>query len=141
VEPLIQKARLQTLTEITEGMQPLISDRQKVKQIVLNLLTNAIKFTRQGRVTVCASCDAEQSEVRIAVRDTGIGIAEQDREIVFEDFRQADNSVTREYGGAGLGLAICKRLATMIEGHIELESKLGQGSTFTLVIPRRGRRR
>ncbi len=141
VEPLIQKARLQTLTEIAEGMQPLLSDRQKVKQIVLNLLTNAIKFTPQGQVTVWASCDAEQSEVRIAVQDTGIGIAVQDREKVFEDFRQADSSVTREYGGAGLGLAICKRLATMIEGHIELESKLGHGSTFTLVIPRRGRRR
>jgi signal transduction histidine kinase len=112
-----------------------------VKQIVLNLLTNAIKFTPQGQVTVWASCDAEQREVRIAVRDTGIGIAEQDREKVFEDFRQADSSVTREYGGAGLGLAICKRLATMIEGHIELESKLGHGSTFTLVIPRRGSRR
>jgi signal transduction histidine kinase len=141
VEPLIQKARLQTLTEIAEGMQPLLSDRQKVKQIVLNLLTNAIKFTPQGQVTVWASCDAEQREVRIAVQDTGIGIAEQDREKVFEDFRQADSSVTRKYGGAGLGLAICKRLATMIEGHIELESKLGHGSTFTLVIPRRGRRR
>jgi signal transduction histidine kinase len=122
-------------------MQPLLSDRQKVKQIVLNLLTNAIKFTPQGQVTVWASCDAEQREVRIAVQDTGIGIAEQDREKVFEDFRQADSSVTRVYGGAGLGLAICKRLATMIEGHIELESKLGHGSTFTLVIPRRGRRR
>jgi signal transduction histidine kinase len=140
VEPLTQKARLQTLTEI-EPMPPLYSDRQKVKQIVLNLLTNAIKFTPQGFVKVTARSDEERKEVRISVQDTGIGIAPQDREKVFEDFRQADSSVTREYGGAGLGLAICRRLAAMIDGRIELQSALGRGSTFTLVIPRKGKRR
>jgi signal transduction histidine kinase len=79
--------------------------------------------------------------VSIAVQDTGIGIAPHDRDRVFEDFRQADNSVTREYGGAGLGLAICRRLATMLGGRIELKSELARGSTFTLVIPRKGKRR
>ena len=141
VEPLIQKARLQTLTDLPPGIAVVVSDRQKVKQIVLNLLTNAIKFTPQGLVKVSVREDVERAEVSIAVEDTGIGIAPQDHAKVFEDFRQADNSVTREYGGAGLGLAICRRLAKMLDGRIELQSRLGTGSTLTLVIPRRGKRR
>jgi len=139
VEPLIQKARLQVLTDLQPGLQPAWSDRQKVKQIVLNLLTNAIKFTPLGHVKVIVRGDEERREVRIAVEDTGIGIAPQDHDRVFDDFRQADNSVTREYGGAGLGLAICRRLAKMLDGRIELVSNVGAGSTFTLVIPRRGK--
>src|SRR5882672_6976772 len=138
VEPLIQKAKLQVLTDLQHGAALVRSDRQKVKQIVLNLLTNGIKFTPQGEVKVIARVDDE--DVRIAVRDTGIGIAVQDYEKVFEDFRQADSSVTREYGGAGLGLAICRRLARMLDGRIDLESRLAVGSTFTLVIPRGGKR-
>ena len=141
VEPLIQKARLQALTDLPPGISSVFSDRQKVKQIVLNLLTNAIKFTPHGHVKVVVRSDEEQREVRIAVEDTGIGIAPNDHDKVFEDFRQADNSVTREYGGAGLGLAICRRLAKMLDGRIELVSGMASGSTFTLVIPRRGRKR
>jgi signal transduction histidine kinase len=141
VEPLIQKARLQIFTDLPPGIAVVVSDRQKVKQIVLNLLTNAIKFTPQGLVKVIVREDVERAEVSIAVEDTGIGIAPQDHAKVFEDFRQADNSVTREYGGAGLGLAICRRLAKMLDGRIELQSRLGTGSTFTLVIPPRGKRR
>jgi signal transduction histidine kinase len=141
VEPLIQKARLQVFTEVQQPVPEIHSDRQKVKQIVLNLLTNAIKFTRQGHVRVVVRTDEEKRELRIAVQDTGIGIARHDHEKVFEDFRQADSSVTREYGGAGLGLAICRRLAKMLDGRIELDSQLGQGSVFTLVIPRKGKRR
>jgi len=141
VEPLIQKSRLQTLTDLPPGTALVVSDRQKVKQIVLNLLTNAIKFTPHGQVKVMVREDERLGEVGIAVGDTGIGIAPQDQDKVFEDFRQADNSVTREYGGAGLGLAICRRLAKMLDGRIELQSRLGRGSTFTLVIPRKGKRR
>src|SRR5947208_1459157 len=141
VEPLIQKARLQTLTDLPPGTALVLSDRQKVKQIVLNLLTNAIKFTPHGQVKVMVREDERGGEVNIAVEDTGIGIAPQDQDKVFEDFRQADDSVTREYGGAGLGLAICRRLAKMLDGRIELQSRLGRGSTFTLVIPRQGKGR
>ena len=141
VEPLIQKARLQTLTDLPLGTALVVSDRQKVKQIVLNLLTNAIKFTPHGQVKVMVREDERLGEVRIAVEDTGIGIAPQDQDKVFEDFRQADNSVTREYGGAGLGLAICRRLAKMLDGRIELQSRVGRGSTFTVVIPRKGKGR
>ncbi|HTO97426.1 MAG TPA: ATP-binding protein [Myxococcales bacterium] len=142
VEPLIQKAsRLVASTDIPPHLPPVWSDRQKVKQIVLNLLTNAIKFTTEGTVKVIVRTDEEQRELRISVRDTGIGIDPQDHDKVFEDFSQADSSVTREYGGAGLGLAICRRLARMLDGRLELQSQPGAGSTFTLVIPRKGRRR
>ena len=140
VEPLIQRARLQVFTDLQQPVPQLYSDRQKVKQVVLNLLTNAIKFTPEGHVKVVVRED-DDGEVRIAVQDSGIGIAAADQAKVFEDFRQADNSVTREYGGAGLGLAICRRLAKMLDGRIELKSQPGEGSVFTLVIPRRGKRK
>src|SRR4051812_27702676 len=141
VEPLIQKARLQAVFDVPEPDPLVHSDRQKVKQIVLNLLTNAIKFTPQGQVKVRVQSSEDGRELRIAVEDTGIGIAPEDHDKVFEDFRQADSSVTREYGGAGLGLAICRRLAKMLDGRIELQSTRGRGAVFTLVIPRRGKRR
>jgi len=140
VEPLIHKAHLSASTELAADLPPVMSDRQKVKQIVLNFLTNAIKFTPQGAIRVSAGYDAAKDEISLAVNDTGIGIAEQDQRKIFEDFRQADDSVTRQYGGAGLGLSICRRLGNMLEGRITVDSRLGAGSTFTLHVPRRGRR-
>jgi PAS domain S-box-containing protein len=140
VEPLIHKARLSASTELAADLPPVMSDRQKVKQIVLNFLTNAIKFTPQGAIRVSADYDALKDEISLSVNDTGIGIAEQDQRKIFEDFRQADDSVTRQYGGAGLGLSICRRLANMLEGRITVDSRLGAGSTFTLHVPRLGRR-
>jgi signal transduction histidine kinase len=137
VEPLIARAKLTVTAELSATLPALSSDRQKVKQIVLNLLINAIKFTPQGSVKLNASYDEAADEFSIAVLDTGIGIAESDFQAVFEDFRQADNSNTREYGGAGLGLSICRRLATMLGGRIALSSALGAGSTFTLFLPRK----
>ena len=83
---------------------------------------------------------ADLDEISIAVVDTGIGIGADDRERIFEDFRQADNSPTREYTGAGLGLAICRRLAGLLDGRIALDSDIGRGSTFTLVLPREVKR-
>jgi len=105
-----------------------------------SVLTNAIKFTPQGVIRVSAGYDPARDEISLAVKDTGIGIAETDQRKIFEDFRQADDSVTRQYGGAGLGLSICRRLASMLEGRITVDSKLGAGSTFTLHVPRQGRR-
>ena len=140
VEPLIQKARLSASTDLSPDLPSLASDRQKVKQIVLNLLTNAIKFTPQGAVGVRAGYDRSRDEIAVSVQDTGIGIAEKDQQKIFEDFRQADDSVTRQYGGAGLGLSICRRLTNMLGGSITVESRIGTGSTFTLHVPRQGRR-
>src|SRR2546425_12975528 len=79
---------------------------------------------------------SDGDQIAIAVADTGIGISAEDRERIFEYFRQADNSPTREYTGAGLGLTICRRLAGMLDGHITLEREVIRGSTFTLVVPR-----
>ena len=136
VEPIIARSRLAITTLLPDDLPEITSDRQKVKQIVINFLTNALKFTAQGSVDVAARYLPGEDVVVIAVADTGIGIAPEDQERIFEDFRQADSSPTREYTGAGLGLAICRRLAGMLDGCIELTSELGRGSTFTLRIPR-----
>jgi PAS domain S-box-containing protein len=136
VEPLIARSKLTVTTQVDDDLPPLRSDRQKVKQIVINLLTNALKFTPQGWVTVTAACDPATDRMAIAVADSGIGISPKDQDVVFEDFRQADDSPTRQYTGAGLGLAICRRLATMLGGELGVRSALGEGSTFTLVLPR-----
>jgi PAS domain S-box-containing protein len=141
VEPIIARSKLEVVTHVPATLPAMRSDRPKVKQIVLNLLTNALKFTPQGRVTVSARPLPEARQIAIVVTDTGIGIAAGDLAKIFEDFQQADNSSTRLYGGAGLGLAICRRLAGMLEGQITVESKPSTGSAFTLTLPLRPRRR
>ena len=140
VEPIISRSRLAVTSHLAADVPPLKTDRQKVKQIVINFLTNAIKFTPQGSVEVRTEYVAARDQIVIAVADTGIGVSAEDRERIFEDFRQADNSPTREYTGAGLGLAICRRLAGMLDGNITLESETGRGSTFALFVPREVRR-
>jgi signal transduction histidine kinase len=112
----------------------MLSDRQKVKQVVVHLLNNALKFTRQGSVTIRAAYADTPERVTIAITDTGMGIKPGDRERIFEDFQQVDSSVARPHGGTGLGLSICRRLAAMLGGRLELESEVGRGSTFTLVV-------
>jgi PAS domain S-box-containing protein len=141
VEPIVAQSTVHIEAAIDRRLPTVRSDRQKVKQIILNLLTNAIKFTPRGSITLTAAYDGRARALAIAVADTGLGIAPEDQERIFEDFQQADSSTTRAHGGAGLGLSICKRLATMLNGEIRLASKPGVGSTFTLVLPRRGRRR
>jgi signal transduction histidine kinase len=111
-----------------------------VKQILLNLLSNALKFTHQGSVTISARRNTAERTITLVVADTGIGIAPMDQEKIFEDFRQLDNSPTRAYGGTGLGLSICRRLAQMLGGRISVQSQVGKGSTFTLTLPAQGRR-
>ena len=135
VEPLIAGSNLEVTAKIPPGLSVIRSDRQKVKQILLNLLTNALKFTPRGSVTVTCTHHRARREIVIAVSDTGIGIAEADQARIFEAFSQADPVSTRETGGTGLGLAICRRLAAVLGGRITLESKVRQGSTFTLIIP------
>ncbi len=140
-EPVIAKSRLVVTAQTAQGLPLVRSDRQKLKQVLLNLVTNALKFTHEGSVTLEAAHDPEGDQMQLRVRDTGIGVAPSDRERIFEDFRQADNSPTREYGGTGLGLAIVRRLTEMLGGQVSLESTLGEGSTFSVAIPRRLRRR
>jgi signal transduction histidine kinase len=135
LEPIILRSRLTVSLDLQKDLRPISTDRQKVKQILLNLVSNALKFTHEGGVVIRARRVQSERVVKITVADTGIGIAAGDQERIFEDFRQLDNSPTRAYGGTGLGLSICKRLAQMLDGHIALESKVGAGSAFTLVLP------
>jgi signal transduction histidine kinase len=137
LEPLIARSKLDVRTQIGKGLPTLKSDRAKVKQILMNLLSNALKFTPKGSVTVSVQFVRRRGETWISVVDTGIGIAEKDQQAVFQAFRQVDNSPTRQYGGTGLGLAICRRLAHILGGEIRLVSKVNEGSTFTLVLPAR----
>lgn len=116
------------------------TDPGKVRQILLNLVSNAIKFTPEG--TIAVGVEQGDSEIRIYVRDTGLGIDAADQERVFDVFTQVDQSMTRSVGGSGLGLAVSRRLAHLMDGEIELESEVDVGTTFTLRLPaaqRRGR--
>lgn len=109
-------------------------DPARLRQIVFNLLSNALKFTERGSVTIRAEAAAED-RLRIAVRDTGIGIPEDKREAIFESFKQVDAGTTRKYGGTGLGLSICRNLARAMGGEVEVTSIVGEGSTFAVLLP------
>jgi signal transduction histidine kinase len=137
LDPVIARSRLRVGVRLSLSGQPPIvhSDRQKVKQIVVNLLSNALKFTHQGSIEVGVRLHADERTASVSVTDTGIGIAPEHQERIFEDFRQVDEAPSRQYGGTGLGLAICRRLAHALRGRISVESHMGKGSTFTLTIP------
>jgi PAS domain S-box-containing protein len=112
-------------------------DKMRLRQILINLIGNAIKFTEKGEVTVHAYTEERYDTkfLRIDVKDTGIGIAQENLDIIFERFKQGDSSVSRKYGGTGLGLSISRNLANLMRGHITLESELSSGSIFTLTLP------
>ena len=111
------------------------TDGGKVRQIVFNLLSNAIKFTPEGSVRLTTEISADGARIAIIVEDTGIGIAQDQQELVFDAFHQVDSAMTRQFSGTGLGLAICRSLANALGGSITLSSVLGEGSKFTLVLP------
>src|SRR6185437_10814219 len=133
IEPMVKKKQLSFNVDIPSKTLILHTDRTKVKQILLNLLSNAVKFTHHGGIWLNVSKDDE--DLRFDVRDTGIGIREADLESIWEDFRQVDQSRTREFGGTGLGLSITRKLVDALGGHVFAESTFGKGSTFTVVLP------
>ena len=115
----------------------LVGDVTRLRQVLVNLLSNAIKFTHRGEVVITvsgATLDDQRQEISFAVRDTGIGIAEDQQATLFQSFSQVDTSTTRKYGGTGLGLAISRRLAEMMGGRMWVESAVGAGSTFSFTI-------
>ncbi len=112
----------------------IINDSTRLRQVLINLLSNAIKFTETGSVEVRVS--ESPTQLFFSIKDTGIGIAESELEHIFEEFRQVDQTTTRRHGGTGLGLAITKSLVNMMQGKITVESKLGEGSTFCVELPR-----
>ncbi len=123
--------------EVDRGVQGLYSDPTKVRQILLNLLSNACKFTRDGSITVTVDQAVRGSckGVRIQVSDTGIGLDPASLETIFDAFTQAHPSTSREYGGTGLGLAITQRFCLLLNGDINVESKHGEGACFTVWLP------
>ena len=136
VEPLLA-ADVTSASTCDAGLSPMRVDKEKLRQIVINLLSNAAKFTVQGWIELRAQ--ARGDDVSIAVADTGIGIPADKLELIFEEFEQVDASATRAHGGTGLGLAIARRLARLMGGDLHAESILGAGSTFTLTLPLRYR--
>jgi signal transduction histidine kinase len=121
---------------VPEGIGEITADERKFKQILLNLLSNAVKFTPEGgRVDVRAS--RENGKIEVAVADTGIGIAPEDHQAVFEEFRQLGKDYTKKSEGTGLGLALTRKFVELHGGSIRLESTPGKGSTFTFTLPDR----
>jgi len=123
--------------EVTGKMNDVMvyTDRTKLKQILINLIANAIKFTSKGGVKVDIAAIDDNKAVQITVKDTGIGIKQEDFSQLFSEFKQLDSSCTREYSGSGLGLSICKRLTELLNGSVTVESQVGVGSTFTVSMP------
>lgn len=127
------KKGLELKVELNEPLPDLLMDRLRIRQVLLNLVSNAIRFTNTGRVVMSAEVDGKN--VRVSVLDTGPGIAEKDLNIVFEDFRQLDMTSSKRYEGTGLGLALSRRFIEMHGGRMWVESKLGEGSCFHFTLP------
>ena len=139
LHPQAEAKNLALVIELPDRDFELETDDQKLRQVLINLAGNAIKFTQQGSVTLGLEADgAAAGRVIFRVTDTGIGIPQDKQETVFEAFRQADNSTTREYGGTGLGLTISRSLVKLLGGELTVESAPGRGSTFRVSLPLRG---
>ncbi len=134
-EPLVKTKGLRFTLERPPSMEPLVTDPGKLRQILLNLISNAVKFTDQGVVRLTGR--VEDDRIRLEVQDTGIGIEPAHLEKIFEPFFQVEQGLDRKVGGTGLGLNVSRRLARAIGGELVVDSTLGQGSTFTVMCPRR----
>ena len=133
IAPMVADKALTFAVDLPDVVPPIQCDPLRLRQILLNLVGNAVKFTEAGTITV--EVTVESDHALIVVRDSGIGIAPEALPLIFEEFRQVDGSLTRRYGGAGLGLAISRRLAEQMHGAITVESEEGAGSAFTLRLP------
>ncbi|MGQ9569265.1 MAG: ATP-binding protein [Thermodesulfovibrionales bacterium] len=138
MRPMIRNKPVRLLIHIDDNVPSSVKgDPERFQQILMNLMSNAIKFTESGEVEISLNTEAEEDkkiELHLKVRDTGIGIPDDKFNNIFDAFQQADTSTTRRYGGTGLGLTICKRLASLMDGDIWVKSKLGEGSTFHVLI-------
>jgi signal transduction histidine kinase/DNA-binding response OmpR family regulator/CHASE3 domain sensor protein len=133
-DPLAKQKGLTLKTSVEEGCADIETDRQRLEQILKNLLSNAIKFTESGTVELSIGRGTGQ-QVEFRVSDTGIGIAQEQQNAIFEAFRQADGTISRRYGGTGLGLSISRELTRLLGGMISLSSEAGKGSRFTISLP------
>jgi len=133
IMPLAEKKGLALTAAIAPPVGPIVGDRRRVEQVLINLLNNAVKFTEQGEVRI--ESHVEDTRLVTRVIDTGIGIRPEDMDTLFRPFRQVDSGITRQYEGTGLGLSICKRLVETMGGRIWVESAWGKGSTFVFTLP------
>jgi len=133
VEPLAADKKLAFKVEVAPNLPQGRGDERRLTQVLLNLVGNAIKFTDSGEIAIKVAL--ADGAFNVAVRDTGPGISPADQAKLFQEFQQADNSITRKKGGSGLGLAISKRIIEMHGGRIWIDSTLGQGSTFSFTVP------
>jgi CheY-like chemotaxis protein len=136
---LVKEKDIKLIDDTPDQLPTVMADRTRVRQILLNLLQNAVKFTDEGTITLTVDIiedpDTKASFAKLSVRDTGIGISTEDQAMLFERFSQVDSSLTRKVGGTGLGLSITKHLVEMQGGIINLESSVGKGSTFFFTVP------
>lgn len=136
LNPLIKNKNIKLLNRITDDIPTVLADENRLQQIIYNLVGNSIKFTEEGSVEI--SAEKKNGEVKIDITDTGIGIPQDKFDTIFKSFEQIDGSLTREYGGAGLGLAITKQLIHLHKGDISLSSTIGKGSTFSFTLQASG---
>jgi signal transduction histidine kinase len=135
LKPLANKKNLYLDLEMGEGVKMVLADSHRLRQVVINLASNALKFTEKGGVTIRCTLVNSRKMAQIAVSDTGIGISPSALEYIFEAFRQADGSTTRRFGGTGLGLTIARKLIELQGGEVAVESVPGQGSIFSFTLP------
>ena len=135
LRPLLVNPSVTLVFEDAADVPPVTTDEAKVSQILRNFVSNALKFTERGEVRVSARLTHDGRAVTLAVRDTGIGIAPEDQEAIFEEFAQVEHQVQRRVKGTGLGLPLARKLARLLGGTITVDSALGAGSTFTLTLP------
>jgi signal transduction histidine kinase len=135
LKPMANNKGLQLTLEMEDSFPLVLADSQRIRQIVINLVSNALKFTENGGVTIRCSQLERYEMLRISVCDTGIGISPAALDYIFEAFRQADGSTTRRFGGTGLGLTIARKLIELHGGEVTVESTLGLGSTFSFTLP------
>ena len=138
IDPIAREKGLQLVVSIPSAPAAARTDEVKVRQILINLLGNAVKFTTKGQVSIEARCDDRSGSVVYTIRDTGLGIATSNLERIFEPFTQIENAYSRTQSGTGLGLPVSRRLARMLGGDLTVESQPGVGSTFTASISRSG---
>jgi signal transduction histidine kinase len=131
-QPLADKKGIEFSSTVAPEIGAITGDRRRVEQILLNLISNAIKFTEVGYVRLQA--EVRGNDIVIDVRDSGIGIKREDMGILFNAFQQIESGITRKYDGTGLGLSICEKLAHLLGGEIRVESEWGRGSTFSLIL-------
>jgi signal transduction histidine kinase len=133
VAPIMSVKGLKLIRDIPENFSPIRSDKRKVYQILLNLVSNAVKFTERGEIQI--RCQESQVQAQISVSDTGIGITEEEMRFLFQPFSQIDGGLRKRHEGTGLGLYLSQELAALLGGTVSAESEYGKGSTFTLTIP------